>query len=182
MKLSNKLLLIMVFLSFGIMFKTVVNADWWDRGERPVLPRDEFVIPTEAPQPTNPAPTNPAPTAGEPTVTPKVGGPQVTPTVAPAGSSSTSSNDDPCANGQSYTGDYCGWSPRIGGNDGGGGDTFSSYDPGIPPVLGLSYTAGEEIGLSDIMLLSGILCLSLYAKSKFVPEKIAGITAKKRSR
>lgn len=179
MKLSNKLLLIMVFLSFGIMFKTVVNADWWDRGERPVLPRDEFILPTNPPEPTV-QPTNPP---NQPTVTPpKTGEPQVTPTLVPTGSSSTSSNDDPCASGKSYTGDYCGWSPRIGGNDGSTGDSSSSYDYGSPPVLGLSYTAGEEIGLSDIMLLSGILCLSLYVKSKFAPGKIASLPAKKRSR
>lgn len=35
-----------------------------------------------------------------------------------------------------------------------------------PPVKGLSDTSGENKVLSDIMLLAGVLCLSLYLKSK----------------
>ena len=182
MNLKSKLFFIMIILSFGFMFKTVAVADWWDRSieNRPVLPRDGIVLPTEV-QPTNPPPTGGPtnPPAGGPTVTsPRQGGPQTTSTPGPTGTSS----DDPCSDGKSYTGEYCGWSPRIGGDGGGtGGGSTSYYDPGTSEVRGLSYTSGEEVSLSDIMLLTGLLCLLIYAKSKFAPS-IDVRTAKRRSR
>ena len=170
MKLSSKLLLIMIILSFGFLLKTVVLADWWERGDRPVYPRNEISIPTRFPEPTNPP--------SQPSVTqPPVGSPQAT-TVPDSGS--TSSDEDPCEPGKSYTGDYCGWSPGIGGNDNGDDGGEASSDPADPQVLGLSYTGGEQITLSDIMLLSGILCLLLYVKSKFAPNINATHAAGKR--
>lgn len=170
----------MIILGFGIVFKTAVQADWWDRSDvdRPVWPREELVLPTNPPQPTAQQPTN---VPNQPTVTPpRQGGPEVSVTPAPTSTSSIDDND-PCADGKTYTGEYCGWTPRIGGNDpGNGGD--APYDPGDPQVLGLSNTAGEDVGISDIMLLSGILCLLLYAKSKFAPSINAPVPAKRRSR
>jgi len=167
MKLTSKLLFLMLILSFGVLFKSVAVADWWERGDRPVYPRNEISFPTRSPEPTGPAPTNPP--AGGPSVTPPaIGGIEATATPVPG---SNSSDEDPCAAGKSYTGDYCGWSPRIGGNDNGGGDGGEApSDNSAPLVRGLSYTGGEEVTLSDIMLLSGILCLLLYAKSKFAPN------------
>lgn len=129
----------MILLSFNLVIVPVVNADWWERGERPILPR-ETIIPTIIVETTQP----------EPTLTPDP----------------SQQNGDPCAPGKSYKGDYCGWSPRIGGTDSG-----DPSDPGDPPVVALSNTAKDDIRLSDIMLLSGILCLLLYVKSKLAPAK-----------
>ena len=152
MKNYMKLITLMVFMSFSLLIAPVVSADWWERGERPVFPRT-----TVEPQPTDPP----------------------EPTQPPAGEPAAENNDDPCAPGKSFTGDYCGWSPRIGGDDPGD----PPGDPGDPQVAGLSYTGTEQIRLSDIMLLSGILCLLLYAKSKFTksPNLNIGITAKRKT-
>ncbi|OGG06392.1 hypothetical protein A3D05_06350 [Candidatus Gottesmanbacteria bacterium RIFCSPHIGHO2_02_FULL_40_24] len=179
MRLSLKLTILMVILSFGFLIKTVAVADWWQRGDRPVLPRNEFNLPSQPPE----EPTNGQPPS-EPTITPPgQGGPQITPTPDPGGNGENG-DEDPCAPGKSYTGDYCGWSPRIGGEDGGGdgggGESAEAYQ--ASEVLGLSDTAGSEVGLSDIMLLSGLLCLLMYAKSKFAPDLNAGNTRKRRSR
>src|SRR3989344_5952873 len=150
MKMQTKILILMIIMSFGFLTMRSVSADWWERGDQPLLPRDETIFPTNPPQPTSVQPTNPP--NGAPSVTPPPqGGLEVTTTPSPTGSSS--SDDDPCASGKSYTGDYCGWSPRIGGDDGSSGDN-TYYDPGEPPVLGLSYTGKGDIGLSDIMLLT----------------------------
>jgi len=176
MKLTSKIFLTMIILGFGLLtVRSNIKADWWDRGERPVLPRNEINIPTQQEQPTT-QPSNPP----QPTSTPpKQGAPQATLTPE----SGSSSDEDPCASGKEYTGDYCGWSPRIGGNDSGGdGGSTDVYDPGTEAVKGLSYTAGPEIGLSDIMLLSGLLCLALYAKSKFAPNLNVRLQGKRRSR
>ncbi|OGG30886.1 hypothetical protein A3I51_04765 [Candidatus Gottesmanbacteria bacterium RIFCSPLOWO2_02_FULL_38_8] len=179
MKLSSKLFILMVILSFGFLIKSAVVADWWDRGNRPVIRRNEYPLPTEEVQPTSqPQPTNPP--AGLPSVTPPPqGGPEVIPTSAPT---SSTTDEDPCASDKSYTGDYCGWSPRVGGEDGVNGGEAPPYETGTAPVLGLSYTAGEEVGLSDIMLLGGLLCLSLYAKSKFAPMVNTALQGRRKSR
>ena len=179
MKNSTKLTILMVILSFGFMMKTVVLADWWERGDRPVLPRQEFEIPTQPPvDPTSPPPTQIPDGKVSP---PPQGGPEVTPTPDPGnGGDNGDEDDDPCAEGKSYTGEYCGWSPGVGDpGNGGGGEAAQSYGP---QVQGLSYTSGEDAGLSDIMLLAGLLCLLMYAKSKFAPNvKLSG-QGKRRSR
>lgn len=161
--------LIIIFLSLGLVLPRLTSADWWERPtDRPDQPSYDRDIPTTAP--TNPPeeevePTNPP--AGEPTATPL---PQGGPTEEPTDEDNeepTDENGDPCDPGKSYTGDYCGWSPGIDEGNGGGIGGTDYYDPG---VLGLSYTSGEEIGISDIMLLIGALCLLMYAKSKFLPN------------
>jgi hypothetical protein len=111
--------------------------------------------------------------SNQPSPTPGGGGgtggvPTTAPTAVPTGTpsgSSSSNNDDPCASGKSYTGDYCGWSPSTSSSS--GGDP-GNYDPRIggPGVAGLSYTAGEDLAPSDIILLAGVLCLLVYVKSK----------------
>lgn len=135
---------------------TSVYADWWERPTtRPTQPSDEH--PTSPPE----EPTStPQPTTTQPTPTPRIGGP--TPTNPPSnGGGGEGDGEDACAAGKSYVGPYCGWTPRIGGESGG--------QPGEPQpiVKGLSATGSFDLGLSDIILLSGVLCLLLYAKSKF---------------
>lgn len=157
-----------LLMFFQISSSNPVRADWWIRPDtRPTQPSEVRNFPTSAPQPTV-APSNPP--AG-PTATPRVGG-GVTPapTQSSSGGSTNSgsgSSDDPCAAGKSYSGPYCGWSPSI--NNSGGG---SSEPPRIggPQVLGLSNTSSGDIALSDIMILAGILCLAVYARSKFIVD------------
>lgn len=150
------ILILLIF--FQISAKSAVFADWWQRPEvRPTQPSEERNLPTSAP--TNPpsqptvAPTSP-PTGGTP------GG----------GGGRTSSNEDPCAAGKSYVGPYCGWSPDTTKSGGGGGGGEPSRVGG-PKVLGLSNTSSSNVYLSDIMILAGILCLALYAKSKIIVDK-----------
>lgn len=115
---------------------------------------------TYIPEPTQPS-SQPVPSA-----TPRVGDPTGVPSNGPTETPgpSSSSDDDPCAPGKSYSGDYCGWSPRIGGEDGGsssgGGGSFAPF------VQGLSFTGGQNLSVSDIILFLGVLCLLLYVKSK----------------
>ena len=164
--------LIIIFLSLGLVLPKLASADWWERPtDRPDQPSYDRDIPTIAP--TNPPVYNPSPTSPpngqQPTATPppQGGGPTVEPTEEPQDEEDGDEDEDPCADGKSYTGEYCGWSPGIDEGNGGGIGGTDYYDPG---VLGLSYTSGEEIGISDIMLLVGALCLLMYAKSKFLPN------------
>lgn len=137
-------------------------ADWWQRPEvRPTQPSEERNLPPPV-QPTNPpsqptvAPTNP-PTGG----TPSDGG--------GGGGSSSGDGGNPCDPGKSYVGPYCGWSPDTTTSGGGGGGGESRV--GGPQILGLSNTSSSDVYLSDIMILAGILCLALYAKSKIITDK-----------
>lgn len=142
-----------------------VSAEWWERpSERPTQP---VITRQSEPSPTEVVPTNPqAPTptsVTNPTNTP-------VPTATPSGGNGggnggggSSSNDDPCGAGKSYTGPYCGWSPKVGGQ---GDDVSAPPRIGAPLVKGLSRTSSGQLWPSDIILLSGVLCLLLYVKSK----------------
>lgn len=154
--------LLLVLCGVLLVRTTPAYADWWSRPEtRPTQPSIER--PTLAPLPTESVvqPTTPnsptSPPGGQPTVTPPRVGGLPTATVVPSGDNSTP--EDPCAAGKSFTGPYCGWSPspRVGGEEKQGS---------TGRVLGLSYTSGWELLPSDIILLSGVLCLLLYARSK----------------
>lgn len=159
---KNLIIFISIFLCLAL-FQSIVYADWWDRTDtrptQPSLPRDDIL-------PTSPPPTSVPPTAipptnspAQPTVTPRVGGPSITP--APT---SSSTSDDPCASGKSYTGPYCGWSQGTGGGESGGDESTPRI--GGLPVVGLSNTSSSDLALSDIILLTGVLCLLLYVRSK----------------
>jgi len=117
----------------------------------------------------------PSPTTVQPT--PTTGGgsggvPTSAPTQTPSSDSgSSSNNDEDACDGDSYTGPYCGWSPekdKPSSSDGGGGEALRV---GGPSVLGLSDTSGDDLKVSDIMLLTGVLCLLLYVRSKTNPAK-----------
>lgn len=161
-------LVILLTLVFGLSWfrgGNVVYADWFQRSsDRPVHPNEAqerinrfFTTPTQVPT----APVS------QPTATPRVGGiPTATgqpaqPTVTPT-SGGGISTEDPCAPGKSFSGPYCGWSPEVGG--GGGGAEPPRI--GGPQVEGLSYTGSSDLSLSDIILLTGVLCLLLYVRSK----------------
>lgn len=163
-----------IFGSLLVKSETAL-ADWWSRDDRPVAPtiaRDR--LPTQVPEPTWPPTSPPQPTTpsqATPTVTPRIGGlPTATPTLfpsaTPGGGGGGGTAEDPCASGKSYTGPYCGWSPGVGGETTGGGGEGEIVRAGGPEVLGLSATSGEDLTLSDIMLLAGTLCLLLYTRSK----------------
>lgn len=161
-KFKSIVFLFTVITIAGLIKIPQTSADWWTRptGEliredRPVVPRDD--TPTVAPT-----------QSVQPTTSPGTGGPS-DPTSTPG--SQSNSVDDPCASGKSYVGPYCGWSPSAdqSGNSGGGSSSSQSVSGiGGPQVLGLSYTASAPVsaGWSDIILLSGVLCILLYVKSK----------------
>lgn len=164
--MGKKIIILILFLSFSFFLYDSAVADWWDRPDsRPTQPGVERFLPTVPPQPDSPSPTKKV----SPTSLPN-GGPEVTPTGVLNGDGGSSTDDDPCAPGETYSGEYCGWSPRIGEGGGGTGGEASVSSWGGPAVNGLSETSGEEAGISDIMLLAGILCLMLYAKSKLNPD------------
>jgi len=159
-----------LLIFFQISAKPMVSAEWWQRPEaRPTQPSKERNLlplpttqPTSSPSQPTAAPTSPpTPTGGAPSG----GG---------GGAGGTTSNEDPCAAGKSYVGPYCGWSPNTTSTGGGGRSGGSLEQPRIgggPQVLGLSNTSGSDIYLSDIMILAGILCLTLYARSKITVNK-----------
>jgi hypothetical protein len=149
---------------FIVVSGGVAWADWWTRDNgRPAFDRN---FPTESPgsQPTEGVQPTEQPTGNEPTATPRVGGVELTSTPIPTGGSSSTEN--PCDPGKPYTGDYCGWSPKVGGES--AGDSSSNPRIGGPEVQGLSYTSGSDLSYSDIILLTGLLCLALYVRSKFI--------------
>ena len=159
-KIFIHILLFFIFIWF-VGQSNFVSADWWQRPEvrptQPSLPRDGS-LPTSPPQ----QPTS-TPIVG-PSATPGVGGP----TQPPSGSGG-GGEEDPCASGKSYTGPYCGWSPekdKKSESDGG-----NVQRVGGPQVLGLSATSSGDLTASDIMLLTGVLCLLLYVRSKLLLEK-----------
>ncbi len=151
-----------------IVWRGYVQADWIDpragvRATPPIFDRDGRInLPTDVP-------TQPP---AAPTATPRVGGPSISPVPTSSsgstGGGNSSSTDDPCASGKSYSGPYCGWSPSVGSGDSGTGSP--RIGGGEPQVLGLSYTAGDGISWSDIIFLTGVLCLLLYARSKLSKE------------
>lgn len=155
-----KLIVTVVIFSVLLMRGNTVLADWWQRTDirstPPILERDNrIVLPTESP-------TSPP---SQPTATPRVGEPS-TPPAPTSTTTSSSSTEDPCASGKSYTGPYCGWSPEVSSGGGGGGGETQSPRIGGPKVLGLSKTSSADLAPSDIILLTGVLCLALYARSK----------------
>ncbi len=162
-KLVSVISLFGIVFILSVMLNGSVLADWWQRpAARPTSPSLERTV-TVPPLPTSPPQGQPTPTSG--------GGPNVTPsspTATQASSTSSSSTEDPCAPGKSYYGPYCGWSPSVSESSGGGGGggTSTGVRIGGPQVLGLSYTGGSELSISDIILLAGVLCLLLYVRSK----------------
>lgn len=141
-----------------------VRADWWDRPPArptsPAIERDRLptsVPPTIQPTTSAPSPTNP----------PNGGLPTSAPTSAPSGGGGGTTTEDPCGSGKSYSGPYCGWSPGVSGES----QSASGELPRIggPQVLGLSKTSSGDLELSDIIFLSGVLCLVLYLRSKLSP-------------
>lgn len=146
-----------------------VSAEWWERPtERPTQP---VITRTFEPSPTEVVPTTPqepTPTSiADPTNTP-------VPTSTPSGGNGggnggggESSNDDPCGAGKSYTGPHCGWSPKV------GGETSQPPRIGAPQVKGLSRTSSGDLMPSDIIFLSGVLCLLLYVRSKNPLKKLS---------
>lgn len=138
--------------------------------------------PTNAP----PEPTQPGqPT--QPTATPRVGEPEdpgvLTSTPSPSDNGNGGDDDDdPCAPGNTYTGEYCGWSPGVG--EGGDGESAEGSRIGEPggPIKGLSYTSGSDLAASDIILLTGVLCLLLYVRSKFLGGSAKLSSGKRRLR
>lgn len=146
----------------------VVQADWWERpSERPTQPAVTRTVdsPTVKPSPSQVVPSQPvsptATTAPEnPTLTPSSGG-GGTGGTTDGGSGSSSGNEDPCGSGKSFTGPYCGWSPKVEGQS-----QSSTAVATAPKVKGLSRTSSGELVPSDIILLIGVLCLLLYVRSK----------------
>ena len=170
-KISLTVGLFLAIFSFSAFFvKNSVSADWWERPtERPTQPNYERptlpIQPTSPVQPTTVQPTTPP---SQPTLTPGTGGP------SGGGGGST---EDACASGKSYVGPYCGWSPSVSEGGGGGGSSSGGGGEaprvGGPEVRGLSYTSGSDLALSDIILLTGILCLLLYVRSKVTKKMLA---------
>lgn len=154
----EKFFIVIVTLALSWMLFTdkagTVWADWWQRPEvrptQPSIPRD--IEPTSHPAPTE------APKGGAAPTNPPVGD-------GGSGGGGIGSPEDPCAPGKSFAGPYCGWSPST-QSGGGGGGTVEQPKVGTPQVLGLSDTSGSETTVSDIMILAGVLCLALYARSK----------------
>lgn len=160
----------------------VIQADWWERPSvQPTQPSIERNLPTSIPppeptqQPVQQPTQSPTAPPSQPTAAIIPGGSEVTPTQTPSSGGGgqggpLASSDDPCAPGKSYVGSYCGWSPGVGGGSEGG--TSSTVKPqlmaevGGPAVKGLSKTGSGDVTPSGIILLTGILCLLLYAKSK----------------
>ncbi|MBI3954813.1 hypothetical protein HY338_00085 [Candidatus Gottesmanbacteria bacterium] len=148
--LTAKIILLILFLVIMIGKNNhLVLADWYTRSDiRPTQPSLERNLPTTIViEPTVETQVTPTTTAVTP---PPIGDPGVTntpvPTAVPTAtpdnnSSSTSSNSE---------------------ND--SSESTASYIG--PQVLGLSDTAGEGLQPSDIILLAGVLCLTLYLRSK----------------
>ncbi|MBI3379770.1 hypothetical protein HY029_03390 [Candidatus Gottesmanbacteria bacterium] len=166
----NKIITIAVFIFILLMFFQIstgssVKADWWIRPTaQPTQPSfDRNLEPTTVVHPTvapTSEPVQPTVTPGTvPTNPPSQGG-----TGSPDGGGS--SNNNPCAAGQSYVGPYCGWSPDVNHSGGGGGGSSESPRIGGPQVLGLSNTSSSDVAFSDIMILAGVLCLLVYTRSK----------------
>lgn len=183
-------LLIFLFLA-GFVANSTVQADWWERPSvQPTQPSIERNLPTSTPvpeptqQPVREPTQGPTPTTPplQPTAAALPGGSEVTPTPTPysggggQGSPLARSDDDPCASGRSFSGPYCGWSPGEVGGGLEGSNTSSTGKPqlmavGGPRIKGLSKTSSSDVTPSDIILLTGILCLLLYVKSKTEQRK-----------
>lgn len=175
-------ILISLFV-FALVIIPTVHADWWDRPDaRPTQPSVNRDLPTSTPPadpgeptqgPTNQPTQGPTTPPSQPTAVPTIGGGglEVTPTPITGGQGGpvSSSSDDPCASGKSFSGPYCGWSPGVGGtSSSGGGSSISQVQlvKASPKIKGLSKTSSGDVTPSDIILLTGILCLLLYVKSK----------------
>lgn len=156
------ILLTAAFILFSLSLN-FASAEFWQRDEERVrdITRPEHYtsekhdrLPTTEP---TPQPTESQPTQVEPTSPPT---PTVTPVPAVGGVEGNGDNGDE------------------GGNDeGNGGENGEEGEAGkqeeelvsqvsAPSVLGLSDTSSGGFALSDIMLLAGALCLTLYLRSK----------------
>ena len=150
--LTAKTILLILFLVILIGKNNhLVLADWYTRSDiRPTQPSFERNLPTTAVvDPTVEIQATPTTVA----TPPPIGDPGVTntpiPTVVPP-------TDTPSDDNSSST-------PASGGNDSSESTTYYG-----PQVLGLSDTAGEGLQPSDIILLAGVLCLTLYLRSKLI--------------
>lgn len=174
---KNKIKIFFLLFLFSIALVVGTNnayADWWTRPDtRPTQPNT--ARPTMAPLPTDsgtqPTQILPTSTQNQPTDAPRIGDSTSAP---PNGGTGGPTDDDPCAPGKSFTGPYCGWSPRVGGEEGSTGTTGAGSGQKQTSVRGLSYTSGFELLPSDIILLSGVLCLLLYARSKLNVRRVIG--------
>lgn len=146
--LTAKIILIILFLMLLIgKSDHLALADWWTRSDiRPTQPNIERSLPTVIVEPTVGTQVTPTlvashPPIGDPGVT-NTPVPTAEPTATPSNNSSSTSTS-------------------------GGNESSGSTTPYVgPQVLGLSDTAGEGLQPSDIILLAGILCLTLYLRSK----------------
>lgn len=160
-----------MIINFAIGSK-IALADWWSRSD--VLPTQpsfqrELTLPTLAPlQPTS-VPPSIAPTLAAPSIAPTSRPPIGGTTPSDPGGSGSGNGLNACDPGKPYSGPYCGWSPSV--ENSGGGGNLDQPRIGGPQVLGLSDTSGSDTAISDIILLAGVLCLALYARSKFDIEK-----------
>ncbi len=147
--LTAKIILLILFLVIMIGRNNhLVLADWWTRSDiRPTQPSLERNLPTTTVvEPTVETQATPT-TAVTP---PPIGDPGVTNTLVPTAVPTATSSDDSSSTSSS------------GGSD--SSESTTSYVG--PQVLGLSDTAGEGLQPSDIILLAGVLCLTLYLRSK----------------
>lgn len=177
---SNILFMFLLLIVLHLSGINTTFADWYERPDtRPTQPSMERALleplPTQAPLPTTET-NNPTSPPSQPSITPRVGGDTGSGSSGSgSGGSSSSSNDDPCAEGKSFIGPYCGWSPRVGGEQGDPGLANAQLPAQTKKIVrGLSYTSGWDLLPSDIMLLTGILCLLLYLRSKLVIKKQLG--------
>lgn len=154
--LTAKIILLILFLVIMIGKNNhLVLADWYTRSDiRPAQPSLERNLPTTiVVEPTVEIQSTPT-TAVTP---PPIGDPGVTntpiPTAVPTEVLSTSSDN---SSSTSTSGGY---------------DSSGLTIPYVgPQVLGLSNTAGEGLQPSDIILLAGVLCLTLYLRSKLTTK------------
>jgi hypothetical protein len=168
-QIATALFSLIIFVAVLSVNSANVSADWWQRPtEGPGYPRNPSPTQGGGTEPTVVPTTKPNPTSViQPTSPVTTGIPTPTTSSSQGGVGGTENIDDPCASGKSYSGPYCGWSPDKDKPAGGNNNTNNTSSNTITPkILGLSRTAGPELTASDIMLFAGILCLSLYIKSK----------------
>lgn len=153
--LTAKIILLIILLVILIGKNNhLVLADWYTRSDiRPTQPSIERNLPTVIVEPTVGTQATPTTTApppiGDPGVT-NTPAPTAVPTAVPTAASSNNSSSTSTSDGN----DSSGSTPYFG-----------------PQVLGLSDTAGEGLQPSDIILLAGILCLTLYLRSKLTVKQ-----------
>ena len=150
--LTAKIILILFLVLLIGRSNRLVLADWWARSDiRPTQPNIERSLPTAIVEPTVGIQVTPTSV----TSPPPIGDPGVTNTPVPTAVPTATSNNNSSSTSSSSENDSSGsTTPYVG-----------------PQVLGLSDTAGEGLQPSDIILLAGILCLTLYLRSKLTVKQ-----------